>query len=239
MICVSIQGVPRISDKRFTFTAVASLTQYTGSTIQTANKLLSSAVNCVSPRYWAKDGMQYRTASLPRHCRSLPRSLIAGSKDCDRTSTPRTVDNSPNVPTSFNLTSGLSSRIKCKKTPMRRSTVSWAPKIGARLRIDPAMLTLTCCDCSRGCVSFSRSGIKDSKKSLVGFTAATALMRAEAIIRTSTSWSESCCKKSGTMVVRALAWNTLQSCSMLSAMTYRTRQDLSSAQAFTTSKMLS
>ena len=47
--------------------------------------------------------------------------------------------------------------------------------------------TLTCWDCSRGCVNFSSSGIKVSKNSLVGFTAATAPMCPDATIRTSTS----------------------------------------------------
>mmetsp|Transcript_2412 Transcript_2412/g.5140 ORF Transcript_2412/g.5140 Transcript_2412/m.5140 type:complete len:297 (-) Transcript_2412:456-1346(-) len=178
--------------------------------------------------------MQSKTASRTRHCLSLPRSLIAGRSDWDNTSTPTTVESSPSVLISFSRTSGLSSLIRCRKMLIKNSTVSSGPKIGVRPKMDPAMLTRTCWDCSLGCVSFSNSGIRDSRNSLVGFMAATALMCAEAIIRTSTSWSESCWRKSGTIDVSAVALKTLHSCSTLSAIMYRTRHDLSSAHAFTT-----
>jgi len=60
---------------------MASLTEKTGSSSQVTNRLLSSSVNLVGPKYFAREGILSMTMSRTRHCLSLPSSLMHGSKD--------------------------------------------------------------------------------------------------------------------------------------------------------------
>mmetsp|Transcript_67582 Transcript_67582/g.149734 ORF Transcript_67582/g.149734 Transcript_67582/m.149734 type:complete len:230 (+) Transcript_67582:318-1007(+) len=105
--------------------------------------------------------------------------------------------------------------------------------MGVKPKMDPAREARTCWECSRGIVNLSMASIKVSRKSLVGLKAETSAIRAAAMVRTSTSWSESCFRKSGTIAVFTPAWKTSHNCFTFSAMIYLTRHDLSSAQAFT------
>mmetsp|Transcript_25595 Transcript_25595/g.41036 ORF Transcript_25595/g.41036 Transcript_25595/m.41036 type:complete len:311 (+) Transcript_25595:595-1527(+) len=150
---------------------------------------------------------------------------------------PTTEDKSPNVPISFNRTSGLSSLMSIRKTLIKWSTVIFAPKIGARLKTEPARDARTFWDCSRGSVSFSIATTKSLMNSGLLSTAATAVILVAAMARTSTSWSDNNCKYCGITADTAVSSKTSQICFTLSAIMYRTRQDLSSEQDFTTGRI--